>query len=244
MILQAGQLKKKGSTRMVLEPYLMKPIGLAEISEIQRLQQDVYDQLPNKSVLVTDSYESMTQDLQSGGMVIGVYNGNGKLIAYRFITFPKGDTHNLGVDLKLSAPALSRVAHLETTVVHPEYRGNHLQSETLGVALPMIEQQGFQHVLCTVSPMNPYSLYNVMSHGLKIKALKRKYVTEEQKDGLWRFILHRDLQEKRGIQIDQWLNVGLTEFERQSNLISNGFQGVSLTQERSALHYVKYAGAL
>lgn len=243
MILKAGQLKKKGSSKIVLEPYLMKPIGIKELPEIQHLQLQVYDHLPNKSVLVTDSYESMKLDLETGGMVIGVYNGSGRLVAYRFVTFPKGE-HNLGKDLALSQPALKKVAHLETTVVHPDYRGNHLQSETLGVALPMIQAQGYQHVLCTVSPMNPYSLYNVMAHGLKIKALKRKYATEEQKDGLWRFILHRDLTEVKGIQVDQWLHIGLTEFERQGNLIRNGFQGVTLTPDRNTLHYVKYAGAL
>jgi hypothetical protein len=90
--------------------------------------------------------------------------------------------------------------------------------------------------------MNPYSLYNVMAHGLKIKALKRKYVSAEEQEGLWRFILHRDLEAKHGIQVDQWLHIGLSELERQSNLIRNGFEGVGFNKDRTTLHYAKFAG--
>lgn len=241
MILKTGQLKRKGDQRMTLEPYYMKTIGEAELPDVQHLQQYVYDKLPNKDVLVTDSYDTMVRDLEQGGVIIGVYSGSGELVAYRFVTFPQSVEHNLGADLHLSKSALKRVAHLETTLVHPAYRGNSLQSDTLGAALPIIAQKGYQHILCTVSPLNPYSLYNVMSHGLKIKALKRKYASAGETDGLWRFILHRDLEARQGHKIEEWFNIGLSELEHQAELIKAGFVGTWLDREASSLQYVKFA---
>lgn len=241
MIIKTGQLRRKGTHKMVIEPYVMKTIGAEELPSVQALQQFVYNKLPNKDVLVTDSFEAMSKDLEEGGIIIGVYNGLNQLIAYRFVTFPKQHENNLGADLHLCATGMEKVAHLETTLVHPAYRGNALQSETLGMAIPIIEAKGYRHILCTVSPVNPHSLYNVMSHGLRIKALKRKYGNDQGNHGLWRFILHRDLAIKKGFRIDDWLNIGLTELETQSKLIQNGFVGTALNREASSLQYVKFA---
>ncbi len=241
MILKTGQLKRKDSNKLILEPYQIKLIGESELTEVQSLQQFVYNKLPNKDVLSTDSYEVMMQDLEAGGMILGVYNSKNELIAYRFVTFPKNQESNLGKDLHLSPQSLQRVAHLETTLVHPDYRGNKLQSDTLGIALPIIAQKGYQHVMCTVSPVNPFSLYNVMSHGLKIKALKRKYGTPEGNPGLWRFILHKDLDVAPNFKIDNCFNINLNALEVQSELINEGFVGTSLNRETSSLQYVKFA---
>ncbi len=240
MILKTGQMKCKGQERLRYEPYVMKLVEDVNLYEIQKLQEHVYDRLPKKEVLVRDSIETMAKDLEEGGFVIGVYNGYEQLIAYRFVTFPKEEAHNLGVDIALKEMDLKKVAHLETTLVHPAYRGNNFQSETLGLALPIIESQGYRHVLSTVSPLNPYSLYNVMYHGLRIKALKQKYALSEKDAGLWRFILHKDLQataEKRPVD---WLHIGLSEIEKQVDMIHEGFVGTWLDREASALQYVKY----
>lgn len=239
MILKTGFLTKKEDNRNRIEPYVIQQIGLEELSQVEMLQQKVYHALKHKEVLVTDSFETMANDLTLGGQILGVYNGSRELIAYRFISFPKLGEHNLGRDLRFDSMNLAQVAHLETTVVHPAYRGNGLQSETLKLAFPLIEAKGYRHILCTVSPINPHSLYNVMSNGLKIKALKRKYKTEESQEGLWRFILHKDLAAKPNLKIIDWLHVGMAEIDRQEKLISDGFVGNWLHRERQELQYIR-----
>lgn len=244
MILKTGQMKFKGSEKVRFEPYVMKLVEDVNLYEIQKLQEYVYDRLPQKEVLVTDSIQTMAKDLEEGGFVVGIYNGCEQLVAYRFVTFPKTIEHNLGADIALGNNELKQVAHLETTLVHPAYRGNSFQSETLAQALPIIEARGYRHVLSTVSPLNPYSLYNVMYHGLRIKALKRKYAVSEEDSGLWRFILHKDLlagQQKRPVD---WLHIGIHELERQVDMIHEGFVGTWLDRDASALQYVKYNASI
>lgn len=238
MILKTGFLTKKEEHKNCLEPYIVKTIGIESLYDVENLQQRVYRELKRKEVLVTDSLETMAKDLSGGGQILGVYNGSGELIAYRFVSFPKNVSHNLGLDIGLSEKELMRVAHLETTVVHPSYRGNALQSETLKLAIPLIQEQGVRHILCTVSPFNPHSLYNVMVNGLKVKALKQKYGTSEDPAGLWRFILHRDMEATSSKVID-WLNVSMKEISRQEKLIENGFVGNYLNREAQVLQYIK-----
>lgn len=244
MILKTGNMKFKGLERVRFEPYVMKLVEDVNLYEIQKLQEYVYDRLPNKEVLVTDSIQTMAKDLEDGGFVVGVYNGCEQLVAYRFVTFPRHIEHNLGADIALDGNELKQVAHLETTLVHPGYRGNSFQSETLAQALPIIESRGYRHVLSTVSPLNPYSLYNVMHHGLRIKALKRKYAVLEKDPGLWRFVLHRDLLASPQKRPVDWLHIGLHELEKQVDMIHEGFVGTWLDRDASALQYVKYNASI
>lgn len=240
MILKTGFLTKKEEYKNAIEPYIVQTIGMDHLHEVENLQQRVYRELKRKEVLVTDSFETMEEDLSNGGQILGVYNGSGQLIAYRFVSFPKQLSSNLGLDIGLSDHDLMKVAHLETTVVHPSYRGNGLQSETLKLAIPLIKEQGIRHILCTVSPFNPHSLYNVMTNGLKIKALKQKYGTQTDPEGLWRFILHRDM-EATSPKIVDWFHVGMKEIKRQEKLIENGFVGNYLNLEAQMLQYIKTA---
>src|SRR5690606_3348903 len=118
--------------------------------------------------------DDMYHEIKNGGKIIGVLNSKDRLIAYRYISIPGIRNHNLGLDIGIPHEQLKKVIHLETTVVDPIYRGNGLQDLTLQIASKLVRKEGYRHLLCTVSPYNFYSLYNVMKNGLKIKALKKK----------------------------------------------------------------------
>lgn len=239
MILKTGQLIYKGSNNNRMEPYALTTLGIDQLLEVERLQKKVYAHLNLKEILVMDSLETMENDLKNGGLIVGALNGAGKLIAYRFISFPGYGEHNLGRDIGLNHSQLAKTAHLETTVVDPAYRGNGLQGETLRAAIPLIEEQGFNQLLCTVSPKNPYSLYNILSSGLNIRALKLKYPDEEAPKGKWRFILHRDLTEAKGGNILERHHVEISNFLKQRNLLDLGFVGNRLMKENDHIQYVK-----
>ncbi|MGB3366211.1 MAG: hypothetical protein WBA54_01860, partial [Acidaminobacteraceae bacterium] len=193
--MENGKLLRRIGNEKIYEDYYMKLVLPDELDSVMELQEHVYKNLPNKNVLFCDEYDDIYNDLKGDSKILGVYNSSSKLIAYRYISVPGITGKNLGLDIGLSGDELKHVAHLETTVVHPEYRGNNLQSLTLVNLVPQILELGYNHLICTISPQNPYSLYNIMKNGLSIKALKRKYITKENENGLWRFILHMDLNE-------------------------------------------------
>lgn len=241
MLLNKGNLTKIVNNSKVTEEYTMRLTSIDELNAVVQLQNYVYEQLPDKQVLYRDSYEDMYEDMKSGAKIIGVFNDENELIAYRYMGFPGKEERNLGYDIILCENELDKVVHLETTVVHPYYRGNGLQSLTLQHAALMVKSLGYKHLMCTVSPKNFFSLYNVMKNGLKIKALKKKYgIDDNQKDGLWRFILHRDLEVTSYKNPIQFFTSRLNDLEEQQRLIENGFIGYWILKETRMLNYVKF----
>jgi len=243
--LKTGQLIKHNNERIEKDEYAMKLLTTKELGAVVNLQQYVYDQLPNKNVLYVDSYKEMLDDMKDGAKIIGVYNNANELIAYRYVGFPGESDKNLGKDVKLPKNELRTVAHLETTVVRPDYRGNSLQSLTLQEAIPLIKDLGYKHLLCTVSPQNFFSLYNVMKNGLKVKALKKKYGSDQSgKDGLWRFILHRNMEPNILFKPNQFINTKLSNIEEQLELINDGFVGFWLDKDNKELNYIQFNNSL
>ena len=239
MILKQGYLMKRKVTSRQIEPYTMRFVEESELNQVMNLQQLVYDKLPNKEVLYRDSLAEMQEDLNHDALIIGVFNSKEQLIAYRYISFPGTLSKNLGHDIGLPTAELSKVVHLETTLVNPEYRGNRLQSLTLEKAIEVIEPYQMKHLLCTVSPFNFFSLYNIMSSGLRIEALKRKYETQQQ-HGIWRFILHKDLSESINVKPNKIKSVEMDNIQLQRDLIENGYIGYNLIKETQMVEYSQF----
>ena len=244
-ILKTGQLVRHTEGRKEKDEYVMQLVSTDDLRDVVALENYVYDLLSNKQVLCVDSYEEMLDDMKQGAKIIGVYNKSKDLIAYRYIGFPGKAPKNLGNDINMPEQELQKVAHLETTVVHPEYRGNSLQSLTLQQAIPMVKDFGYSHLLCTVSPYNIYSLYNIMKNGLRVKALKKKYgIAENGRDGMWRFILHRNLNPKAARRTSDLLSIPVVDIEQQRKLIDRGFVGLWLSRESKLLNYVRFEDGL
>ncbi len=241
MMLKTGQLIKHIGDRTEQDEYIMRLITMDELRDVIALEKYVYRQLPNKQVLCMDSYEEMFDDMKQGAKVIGVFNKARDLIAYRYIGFPGRAEKNLGNDINMPMQELTKVAHLETTVVHPQYRGNSLQSLTLQQAIPMVKDFGYNHLLCTVSPHNIYSLFNIIKNGLRIKALKKKYgTTADGNDGMWRFILHRDLRPITARKTSELLSIPLVDLDQQRKIIDEGYVGLWLFKDTKLLDYVRF----
>lgn len=236
-----GYLIKDKYKAKELEEYTIELLPKEKLNEVIDLQLKVYDGIDNKEILYLDTYDEMYEDMKNGAKVIGVLNSKGKLISYRYIGFPGKDSRNLGYDINLPKKELESVVHLETTVVDPIYRGNNLQSATLEIATDITLKNGYKHILCTVSPYNFYSLYNVMKNGLKIKKIKKKYGKSDEDEGLLRFILHRDLMNPYSHPIDlvvsKWANL-----DKQIELIENGYVGFELFKDTRLLNYIKFEG--
>lgn len=236
-IIDSGKMIRRVGREKIEDTYFMRLLIADEIESAMKLQEYVYDNLINKDILFCDEYDDVVRDVLDKGKIIGVFNSFGDLVAYRYISIPGETDKNLGRDLGIMEDELFKVAHLETTVVHPEYRGNGLQSLTLEKTLPIIGNMGFKHLLCTVSPQNIYSLYNILKNGLAIKSLKKKYGTTVE-NGVWRFILHRDLEESMILDFNEQRVLRIDSFDEQKKLISNGYVGNRLCKENKMIDYV------
>ena len=96
-----------------------------DLSSIINLQQIVLNNLNDADIFEPQSAESLGDCVKTHGQIMGIIVEE-RLIAYRVIYFPKHHQDNLGRDLSLPKSVLNSVAHLESVVVHPDYRGNSL----------------------------------------------------------------------------------------------------------------------
>lgn len=236
MILNKGYVMKNKS---ILEPYTMRFIMPEEIDQVITLQDHIYNLLPNKEIFYRDPKETLLFEIERGGRIIGVFNQVNQMIAYRYISFPGESEINLGLDIGLHESQFKDVVHLETTLVHPDYRGNGLQGLTLEKALKWVVPFGYKHMLCTVSPYNYFSLHNIMKAGLNIKALKKKYGTSGKDDGLWRFILHRDITSLCINNPSQYEALEMEKIKEQKQLIESGYVGYKLHKGSHIIHYTQ-----
>ncbi len=244
MILSQGQLIRERHGSQEMEDYQAKLVSYEALHDMVDLIQRVYDALPNKEVLFVDSYEDMKNDIDEGAKIIGIYGSENQMIAYRYVSFPGLQERNLGYDLSLQKDELHKVCQLETTVVDPPYRGNNLQYMTLTLMKPIVESEGYEHMACTISPYNYFSVNNIMRHGLKIKALKKKYGTlPDNSDGIWRYILHGRVDEDTSVPVEKMVNVPMTMIKKQKELLEMGFIGHRLHRDQS-LDYVQYSSLL
>ena len=80
-----------------------------------------------------------------------------------------------------------------------------------------------------------------MKNGLRVKALKKKYgKSKDGSDGMWRFILHRNLKPRAVRKTRALFSVPLTDIETQRKLIEQGFIGLWLSKEAGLLNYVLF----
>lgn len=238
MILQRGLVIRKNEDSKMEEAFEMRFVNKHELDLVLELQALIYDGITRKEIFVRDTYEELINALDHNGRIFGVFNERNHLISYRFISFPGVSSSNMGRDIGLSKESLDKVVHLETTVVHPDYRGNKLQSITLKEALRYIDKKNHHHLICTVSPYNPHSLKNIMEAGLQIKALKQKYGSHGD-PGVWRFILHKNTLEDPIAVPEGGILFNLEDLKPQKYLIEKGFIGYKLKTDNKIVHYTK-----
>lgn len=207
-------------------------LSVEHLDEVLRLNRLIYKLLPNQQVLSLDTYEEMYEDLVRDGVVLGVFDDNNRIIAYRYASFPGLEDRNLAYDFDFPVE-LEKVCQLETTIVHPDYRGNNLQNKLVKITIDIAKERGYTDLTCTVSPYNYYSLKNIMKNDMKIRALKPKY------QDLVRFVLHGKIHDfDYGEKIDV-INTHMEDIDRQKNLLKNGYLGDKLFENRT-IDYVKY----
>lgn len=161
----------------------IKTLSLEYLDKIMELQDYIINKIENKKIFAkTERYE-FENIINKDGEVIGVTTGKDQLIAFGAMVIPGRSEFNLGYDLNFNDDNLLKVAHIESTVVHPQYRGNGIQK----MLCSYLENNGIKKgatIFCaTVSPENQFSLRSILSLDYKIALEKEKY------GGLKRYIV-------------------------------------------------------
>jgi ribosomal protein S18 acetylase RimI-like enzyme len=220
-VIEAGSIKKnKGSVLQEDVCYEMRFMDENDLMDMMALQEIIVHNLSDKEIFRTHTTDYFKDHFKVENSVIGIFTDDG-LIAYNVLYFPGMDGDNFGTDIGLPNDELNKVVHLETVAVHPSFRGNSLQRRMEGVHLRTIQEMGYEHVCCMVSPKNRPSIQNILSNGLVIKALKIKFG--------WRlrYIMHKNLLHPIAIGPEE-IRINGLNIEGQVDLLKKGFLGFQM----------------
>lgn len=181
------KLTTKKGLRVTLR--ILKKYDLENILELQNY---VCNSLPDETLFIKAGREFVLSHLQGkSGTVYGVFH-HGRLIACSVLHFPGNGADNLGLYIHLPKKELNKVAHLEIQMVHPDFRGNGLQTIMCEIMLEEAVKNNFFHILATVSPKNIISRKNLEKIGLTTVKTKFKYGKNK------RDIMYMTLSNKHG----------------------------------------------
>ena len=150
------------------------------------LLHQIKDGMKQSDWFFVDSDDWIRGWVNSGSMQIWLAEDGTRLAGAFSIVCPGFDPDNLGYDLGFTQEQLLRVVHMDSAVVHPDYRGLGLQKRLMAEAEKEIRKQPHRILLTTVHPENQYSLQNILKQDYTV-------VKEYKKYGSFRCILRKDL---------------------------------------------------
>lgn len=220
------------------ELFHVHQLAMNDISEILRLQNDVYEKIANKSQLAKLTEDEYKYILTGNGLMLGAYVNN-ELIAIRALLVPEeDDPEHLGKDVGLTDEQLSEVIYQEISFVNPDFQGNRLQQTLATLIMDELAKRphNYRYVCCTVAPFNIPSLIDKFRQGMYVKALKLKY------DDQLRYIFLKDLkQDLLSDHIEEKQDVPIDSIDKQQTLLASGWVGTTLKRNGHsyAITYVK-----
>lgn len=158
--------------------------------------------------------------------MIGAFT-EGRMIAFRSLLIPKIDAHHIGYDLKFHKKDFDKIVYQEITVVSPNYRGHGLQrilGKHIMSSWKRLKDSNLQFVCATVAPRNIASIKDKLEQGLEIVALKNKYGRK------LRYIFLKDLHKQSITNYSEVINVALTDYTKQKDLLNHGWKGYCLVK--------------
>ncbi|NLW57002.1 MAG: GNAT family N-acetyltransferase [Firmicutes bacterium] len=203
-------------------------------SQVVELQEYILKTLANKEFFYPLTPAEFGLILTGeGGLALGAVVEE-QLIGFGAVYFPENNDDNLGRDVALCGAELKQVVHLEVCFVHPEYRGNALQTRMSALLLKRVSQlKEYRHLFSTVMPANLPSLISQFKQKMKIVALKQKY------NNSWRYIFYRDLWAKEHFVEEEdkreTISVSNLDLPRQLTLLSHGYQGLGYRKTEAGI---------
>lgn len=167
---------------------VIKILDISYIDKILDLQQEIYDLLEQKEFYSCSNREDFEKNLNVRGKIIGcITEETDELVAIGvYAKFEYGE-ENYGHDLDIKGEDLLQVANFESTIVHPEYRGNSLQKIIIENLEELAKADNIKCIGVTAAPDNKYSVENIKKLGFEIVKEKIKY------GGLKRYVFRKNI---------------------------------------------------
>ncbi len=143
--------------------------------EIFRVMKDVHRELEDKSLYVCDDFEFVKEHIEDHGFTLVAFNEAEEIVGFLIVRYPMLMEDNLGRDLELPGEELTKVVHMESVAVLPDYRGQGLLLQMLQEAEALIDANDYTYYLTTVSPGNPASYKSFEKNGYRPVLEKKKY---------------------------------------------------------------------
>jgi ribosomal protein S18 acetylase RimI-like enzyme len=207
--------------------YGIQFLDKSHFPKVMGLQDIIDTHLPNRETYRIDTPEYVSKHFTGRYNILGAFHLD-ELIAYLAVSFPEKTDEHFGRDVHLAIDQFTKAAHFETVAVHPAHRGNKLLRIMAVIQLQYLEHFGYEHVLCTVSPLNYPSLTNVFQLGFIIRALKEKNY------GL-RYTMYKNLKKPVVINKQRAIRVKNSEIDAQQQLLAQGYYGFSLDKTSDGL---------
>lgn len=226
--LTSGNLKKTGKS------FDLRFLELDHVQGMLDLQHKVQKITPDRAILEPLSEEEFINILSGNGYMVGTFV-EGELIAFRAMLVPSiDDVEHLGYDAGLMKEELHKVIYSEISVVHPQFRGNGLQTYMGKMVFRQIDQEKFSYVAATVAPGNIPSMKDKFSLHMEIVNLKEKY------DGKLRYIFFHRLNEHKQTDTSTPEIIDIGAIEMQQKLLQIGYRGTAVEKGTDHTFNVMY----
>ncbi|WP_286953630.1 MULTISPECIES: hypothetical protein [Aminobacterium] len=163
---------------------------------------------------------TIEESIRGEGFVIGIFSGN-RLVAMRAVSYEGKYMEEALADLRLPLAEKEHAAVMDFCITEKNFRGNYIQHFTFLKAEGILYPERY-HLHCTISPLNVFSLRNVLRSGFHIVDLKEKY------GGYLRFILHKNLKNVPCIYTHDHIEVPIEDYESHLALLSMGYCGYAV----------------
>ena len=157
-------------TAVVMPELVWRLLGPADCDQVFALHQAATEGMGVDQVLPEQRafFEAL---LAGGGMVVGMCDPAGELIAYGVLQH--GPDPGTRPDLWLGWPADACIQKLAGSSVAPAYRGQRLQCALIRQRVALADPDAYLYA--TAAPSNPASWRNLLREGFEIQGLRRVY---------------------------------------------------------------------
>ena len=147
---------------MNYQKLFVKKCDKNELDNILKLQDIIFEELENPSILRRNTTQILAQCLEEPNVTIGVFDQN-NLIGLIILVEPTGEETDLRKNLKCHI--INSAADFKLIMIKKEYRGYGLQRSLMWLLEKIAYTKGYKFLCVSVSPDNKYSRSNIINAG-------------------------------------------------------------------------------
>ena len=156
----------------------IRPCAAGELPQVLALEETVISRLEDPSLLRKNSLEMWQRCLQPPHYSLGAW-AETQLIALAVLYVPgEEDREALAPLLQTVNPVGHKAAHYKICLVHPDWRGNHLQVRLGQLLHTEALHRGCDLLCATASPLNTASIKSLQQLGYTADCKLKKYGSE------------------------------------------------------------------